>query len=740
MIFAKQKRHAVARYAPLGGVSAVFLLAATARAQTAQPTSTSSSSDNGGAVLEQIVVTADRRSYSADFVQAGSFRGAKQLDTPLTVSVIPEEVLQAQQAKSLLDALQNTAGVTSTETSPTVYDNLSIRGIPVDNRGNYRLDGVLPIINLIDLPLEDKDRVEALKGASALYYGFTTPSGIINLTMKRPTQTPFVDEDTFGDDNGGYGEHVDANDYWGIFGARVNAVYAKVNSGINFTQGQRALLSGAFDIRPTDKLAIQVDLEHIEKTVPEPTVYLLVAPKSTAANLYPNISLPPLLNPSTNLGAEWMKNQAKEDNALIHGNYNFSPAWQLTFDTGTSNASRTRRFSTFTPTNLVSGAGTLKTTLQNDDQYRNYEGRVELAGAFDTGPIEHELLIGVSKNVRRQFNANSTAGTCPGATATSKPVTCVQNLFDPVPIPYSPLGPPIGVITQIDDVGYYVFEHASYQDWLHVLAGVRKANYTESNVTTDQDTFHATPTPISYGVVLKPKSWFSIYGTYIEGLESTAAAPITAANAGVVLPAATSKQTEGGVKIEPLRGLLFQAAYFNINRASTYVNADNVYVEDGRARYRGAELSLTGEITPQLSIYASGLILSARQISGAPTVITGTTVVPTAVGKEVDNTPKQTWSLVGEYRFGALIPGLSVTGGAYYVGRRAVNNLDEAYVPGYTLLNAGFAYERDVWSQPWTFRLNSENLTNRRYWASTSSLYLAEGPPAVVKFSLETRF
>ncbi len=53
-------------------------------------------------------------------------------------------------------------------------------------------------------------------------------------------------------------------------------------------------------------------------------------------------------------------------------------------------------------------------------------------------------------------------------------MTCTQNMFDPVPIPSTALGPPIGVITQIDDVGYYVFEHAQYQDWVHVLAGIRK--------------------------------------------------------------------------------------------------------------------------------------------------------------------------------------------------------------------------------------------------------------------------
>jgi iron complex outermembrane receptor protein len=739
MTFAKQKRRIAAHCAPLGGVSAVFLLAATARAQTAQPAQPAAAGD--GAVLEQIVVTADRRSYSADFVQAGSFRGARQIDTPLTISVISQEVLQSQQAQGLLDALRNTAGVTSAQTSPTVYNNLSIRGIPVDNRGNYRLDGTLPIVNLIDLPLEDKDRVEALKGASGLYYGFTTPSGIINLTMKRPTHSPFIDSDTFGDDNGGVGEHVDANGWWGIFGARVNAVYAKVDSGIDDTAGQRALLSGAFDIRPTDRLAIQIDLEHIEKTVPEPTVFLLAAPKSTAANLYPKIALPPLLDPRTNLGAKWMKNQAKEDNALAHVNYNISQAWALTFDTGASLASRSRRFSTFTPTNLTTGAGTLKTTLQNDNQYKNYEGRIELAGAFETGPIDHELLFGASKNVRRQFNATSHNGLCPGPTPGSPEVTvCAQNMFDPVPIPASVLGPPVGVVTQIDDVGYYLFEHARYQDWVHVLAGVRKSNYTESNVTTGVDTFHATPTPISYGLVLKPVSWFSIYGTFIEGLESTAPAPIADVNAGAVLPAAPSKQKEGGIKIEPLRGLLFQAAYFDIDRASTYTNSLNVYVEDGRARYRGTELSLTGEITPQLSIYASGLILDAKQVSGAATVITAKAVTPTAVGREIDNTPKQTWSLAAQYRFARLLPGFSLTGGAYYIGPRAVNNLDQAYIPGYTLFDAGFAYQTTVSSLPWTFRLNAENIANKRYWSSTGSLFLAEGPPSVVKFSLETRF
>src|ERR1044071_1749031 len=107
--------------------------AAQAQAQSADGSASSSSSP----ILEEIVVTADRKdSYSADLVQAGSFRGARQLDTPLTINVIPNTLIQSQQAQGLLDALRNTAGVSPAQTTVTVYSNIAIRGINVENRGN----------------------------------------------------------------------------------------------------------------------------------------------------------------------------------------------------------------------------------------------------------------------------------------------------------------------------------------------------------------------------------------------------------------------------------------------------------------------------------------------------------------------------------------------------------------------------------------------------------------------------
>src|SRR5688572_16086221 len=89
--------------------------------------------------LDEIVVTADKTGTEA--VQVGSFRGARQLDVPLTISVIPKSLLDSQQAVTLSDALRNSAGVTSSQISSTFYSSLAIRGIDIDNRGNYRLNG-----------------------------------------------------------------------------------------------------------------------------------------------------------------------------------------------------------------------------------------------------------------------------------------------------------------------------------------------------------------------------------------------------------------------------------------------------------------------------------------------------------------------------------------------------------------------------------------------------------------------
>jgi iron complex outermembrane recepter protein len=701
--------------------------------------------------LEEVSVTADRPgSYSADFVQAGNFRSGRQLDTPSTVNVVPNALIESQQAQSLLDALRNVAGVSPSETSTTVYSNIAIRGITVDNRANYRLDGILPIVNLIDLPLEDKDRVEALKGAAALYYGFTTAAGIVNLTMKRPTPDPYAAATVFGNEYGAVGGHIDAGDTWGPFGARINALYGSVDSGIDATRGTRSLLSGAFDLKPLDTLALSLDLEHILKSVNEPGVYHYTRlPAPTPTDLYPALQLPPLLNPTTNFGPGWALNRAQENNLLGTAIWRFLPAWELTVSYGSSRATRDRNFNTLNLTTygpVTNGNGLLSIGQQPDATNDNSNYRADLAGAVPLWFMKHQLLLGASQNIRDSFTVNSVPVTCPGALPTAPRVTCFQNIFDPVSIPEPAAAARTGVLARVNDIGYYLFDRIEMADWLQVLAGVRKADYTETNLTTHAVTYHDDPASGSYGVLFKPARWMSLYGSYMQSLESTPAAPQTAANAGAVLPATTSAQREGGIKVQPLQGLLIQAAYFDIDQGSTYVNSANVYVLDGRARFHGVEASVTGELTSDWSVYATAQLLNAEQISGAPTLITtnpltdAVKVVPTVVGRKIENTPKRTLSVASEYHLPALLRGLSVNGAVYYISDRAIDALNEAFVPGYTLLDLGAAYTRVVSGSEATLRLSDQNVTAKRYFSATGGDYIAQGPPRLVKFSVTVRF
>jgi iron complex outermembrane receptor protein len=319
-------------------------------------------------------------------------------------------------------------------------------------------------------------------------------------------------------------------------------------------------------------------------------------------------------------------------------------------------------------------------------------------------------------------------------------------VFAPVDIPETPFPLPNGPRTRIDDIGYYLFDRIELAEWLQVLVGVRRSDYEERNLDAGAVTFRDSPTSVSYGVVLKPRRWMSIYGSYIEGLESTPAAPMTAANAGELLPATDSTHYEAGIKVEPQAGLLMQAAYFDIERGTAFVNGANLYVIDGRARYRGIEASVTGEVTRDWSIYATGQILDAKQISGADTLVTTDpitgqiTVIPTVVGRRIENTPEYTLSIASEYRFTKLLSGFSVNGGVYYISERATNQYNQAFIPGYTLVDLGVAYTTNFNGVETTFRATVQNVAGKKYFSSTGTNIIAQAPPPTMKLSIAVRF
>ncbi|MBZ9646924.1 TonB-dependent receptor [Sphingobium sp. 3R8] len=675
------------------------MMAVQAQAQTPEPVQ--------GA--NDIVVTADRNdSFSADYVQAGTFRDSRIMDTPLTVAIMTKELLEAQQARSILDAVRNTPGVTQAQINSTIYSNLAVRGIILNNFTNVRWNGILPVVNLIEQPIESKDRIEVLKGAAGLYYGFATPSGIINLVTERPGAAPITRVDVQGDSNGSIGASVDVSRRFGTVGMRVNAGTSLIETGVKRTRGERSFVTGALDWNPADNVEILLDAEYIYKSITEPTEFSLPAAVNGV------IALPPLQSSSKNLGGEWMQGKGWETNLLARLNYDFASNWRLALAAGQSYLTRDRAYSSFGGYDLATGNGTVTVAMTHGNDYKTRIYRGDLSGTFRTGPIEHNVLIGVAYNTRD------------GNVPTAVRYAFAQNLYNPVAIPQRP-NPPriIPNPSKVEDLGFYIFDRASLGEWLQATIGYRKTDYSDVSRTTS---YKIKPDTLSYGVMVKPARWASVYANYIEGLEPGPIAQQIANNAGEILPAAISKQKEAGVKIEPMDGLLLTAAYFHIKRPSAYLNSANFFVQDAEAVYEGVEFSLVGELTRNLSIAASAMSLEAAQKSGNATV----------VGKRIENVSKFSGSLFLEYRV-PMIDGLRLSAGVFHVGRRAVNALNQAFVPGYETFDVGASYNFDLLGSQTTVRVYGENITGKRYWASSGSSLLAQGLPMAVKIGLSTR-
>jgi iron complex outermembrane receptor protein len=293
-------------------------------------------------------------------------------------------------------------------------------------------------------------------------------------------------------------------------------------------------------------------------------------------------------------------------------------------------------------------------------------------------------------------------------------------------------------VAPIHDKGTYVFDKASYQEWVDVLIGLRHTKYESNTLTlaTGADTIYsAQDTSKSGGIVFKPLHYLSVYATYLEGLEEGGLAPLTATNAGQILAPGISKQKELGVKAKPLDPLLVTLAYFDINRPSSYTNAAQLFVNDGRTSYKGVEGSATGEIGSQWSVLLNFMYEDAKLESAANAAL---------IGSRPENTPKYSSSAFAEYRpdFAGLGGHLGLTAGLVYIGNRPIDNVsgpNTLYIGGYTAYDAGARYSWHVAGSSMTLRFKVENLTNKRYWAGTGTDYLSEGLPRTAKIEFDTQ-
>lgn len=671
---------------------------------------------------EDIVVNGQRPTYRAEVVQVGAFRNQSILDTPATVAVISRTLLDAQGATGLEDALRNTPGITQQATSPTTSNNFVSRGVLMNARTNYRLDGALQVVNLSPVPVENKQRVELLKGVSALYYGISTPSGIVNLVMKRAGEKPVTNAYVTGDVEGSYGGGIDVGRKFGAdgqFGVRLNGYASHVETPINGVNGYRYLASGAFDWQATDKLSFKVDIEHYRRATDEPGGISLAAFQM----------LKTIPDPHNRYAPSNAPYRTWSTNALFRTDYALNGDWAIRAEVGLADSRRQRSRADFSFTSaatVASGAGTLAGNYTPDQHYRNEYARAEIAGKVNTLGIRHELLVGAARNRQVQYDQNQ---------STYRSVA--QNFYSPAPIPFDSLTFTTTRLTAGSvniDTGLYAMDIAHVGDKVLLIGGVRRVIYDTQNVNGSGNYTMTAWTPTA-GAVFKPTPKSSLYFTYIEGLESAGTAPDGTVNQGAILAPQVSRQIEAGARAQ-VRGIMASIAYFHINRALAYTDlvttspTYNTYLVNGRAVHQGVEASLQGNVTPNVSVSLGGQYLRAVQQN------TGTAAQN---GKLVTNTPRWSGSVFVEYR-PPVIPRFGINGGAYYTGHQYADANNLYVMPGYTTYSLGANYKVPLPNaRALTLRVNGDNLTDKRYWATGGTIFYV-GLARQVRFSASMEF
>ncbi|MEO7547996.1 MAG: TonB-dependent receptor plug domain-containing protein, partial [Ramlibacter sp.] len=227
------------------------------------------------ATLKPVTINAAASAPQADVT---GFGDVPLREVPLSATVITRRQLEASGARRLADLTQFDASVTDAYNAPGYWDYLSIRGFTLDNRFNYRREG-LPISAETSIPLDNKERIEILKGTSGIQSGTSAPGGLVNYVVKRPTEHDLRAVRLEATSRAGVLGAVDLGGRFGTdraFGYRLNAAQEQLRPLTRSLDGQRSLLAFAGDWRVSRDSVLEGEFEWSRKSQPSQAGYSLL--------------------------------------------------------------------------------------------------------------------------------------------------------------------------------------------------------------------------------------------------------------------------------------------------------------------------------------------------------------------------------------------------------------------------------------------------------------------------------
>ncbi|SDH38025.1 iron complex outermembrane recepter protein [Bradyrhizobium sp. Rc2d] len=645
--------------------------------------------------------------YVAGRSSSGTKTNTPIMETPQAVSVIGAEQIRDQKANKLDEVLRYTAGVRAgTFGTDTRNDWWLIRGFKSEDIGLF-LDGMQLFYTSYaswKLQTPNMERVEVLRGPSAVLYGGSSPSGIVNVISKMPPAEPIRYIETgvnnFGNAYVGFdvGGPVATQPQDGKLFYRVVGQVQNGPTQVNFTPDNNYFIAPSFTWRPDADTTFTVlasaskqDTRGINFLPYQGTVTSAPFGKIPTSFFVGDPSVDKFTREQEMLGYQFERHLT--DDVTFRQNARFAHV-DVTYRGYVGNGWADINTATLNRYNWYAKNTANQANLDNQLEYR-----------FDTGPVKHTMLFGVDLRGYQIDDYQAFNFT------TVPPI----NVFNPtygtnIPITGAPFRN--FLITQ-KQAGTYIQDQMKLGNFTLVLSGrndwvetTQAARDTGAVVDQRDDSRFSGRA----GLIYNFDNGIAPYVSY-----ATSYNPIIGINTAtnrLFLPE-TGQQAEIGVKVAP-KGFdgYFTASVFDLKRqnvATTDPVITTLQKQTGEVTSRGIELEAVANATKELKFIGA---FTAYHL------FTSKDLNPALVGKTPTNTPEMLVSGWADYTFKeGPLTGFGFGGGVRYVGSSWADQANTLEVPAVVLGDLAVHYE---W-QNWRTALNVINVTDKIYVASCAS-------------------